>query len=153
MSFLAKLSRGTGSKDHRRREYQTLVALQKTDWRCYWCSRPLMTKEILGDDLLYWCREQEVFAVATLEHLVPSCLGGTRQMHNLVAACNSCNSGRKTNPMNVAGTNQALMFYDGRYYMKGDRELGEPRWVLVEGLTKNDLKALFQFIEIMGEEA
>lgn len=59
---------------------------------CYWCKKPmspddriLLRKNKLGDEYTLGPR------YPTLDHIIPSCDGGTNGRENLVLACHSCN--------------------------------------------------------------
>lgn len=48
-----------------------------------------------------YCRRHVDAEVATLDHIVPRCLGGTSHRRNLCVACRNCNAKKANKPPHV----------------------------------------------------
>lgn len=71
-------------------------ALNNQNWQCCYCGAKLTLSVLYDIDPEIW-REQGVKR-ATLEHMVPSSIGGRRTKENSSAACGQCNNHRVDNP-------------------------------------------------------
>lgn len=78
-----------------------LIALNKQNYRCYYCSVPINLGVIINiepGDLEMWQETTPKLEIATIDHLLPQAAGGTNLQSNVVAACRPCNNKRHDNP-------------------------------------------------------
>lgn len=72
-----------------------------TDWRCFYCD----TRVRCGK-----CDPHvSIRSLATLEHVVPRCHGGSYEDRNIVLACYPCNNARGCKGVSLTGRQLHLM--------------------------------------------
>ena len=101
-------NKGQGSKWIRRATRLRIYA--RDGCRCVWCGRDVRPG-IPGQAGSIVQVGSTIFAVATLDHVVPREHGGSNKPHNLITACMQCNRER--------GSDSALLFA-----WRGNRQIG-----------------------------
>lgn len=68
------------------------LLVKRDGQNCFYCGRFVVWARSIDDHALW---------IATEDHIVPKCYGGSDELDNLVLACSGCNSERGTYPAGV----------------------------------------------------
>lgn len=86
--------------------------LKQQNSQCFYCGCPLIKRGTVVHKRHMFdnktgrlvTMEGGVFYAATIDHLVPKCMGGTDNDNNLVAACMPCNNKKGAKPLSSMKT-------------------------------------------------
>ena len=98
--------------------------------KCHWCAKPTRLNPFKQSGVF----DPDAWDMATTEHVIPRCDGGTDQDDNLVSACRLCNN-RRSHEHNCGLPDGSLL---GNYKPGGGKMKNKPRVVL----TGDEKKAL-----------
>lgn len=91
MRSIEEIKEERGIQRCRIRRRRLIVLMHEQNHRCCYCGQETWHPDIIGPDDFAQSRWNR----ATLEHVIPLVAGGSRAgKHNLVMACNECNSAR-----------------------------------------------------------